>query len=73
MYIKIRAFPDFHSDKIEKLADDKFKVYVKAPAKNGQANKAICELVANYFGNPEGGVKIVSGHIGPSKLLQVGK
>lgn len=73
MYIKIRAFPDFHSDKIEKIANDKFNVFVKASAKNGQANKAICNLVSEYFGNPEGGVKIVSGHLGPSKLLQVGK
>lgn len=73
MYIKITAFSDFHSDKIEKITNDKFKVYVKAPAKNGQANKAICELLTKYFENPAGGVKIIKGHKSPSKLLKVGK
>jgi uncharacterized protein YggU (UPF0235/DUF167 family) len=39
MYIKVTVFPDFKSEKIEKINEDSFKMYLKQPAQRGMAIK----------------------------------
>lgn len=46
-------------------------VYVRDPALEGKANKAVVELLAKYYGVPKSLVEIVGGHTSKHKIVNV--
>jgi uncharacterized protein (TIGR00251 family) len=69
MYLKIKVIPDSKKEKVEKLKDDEYRVWVKAPAENNLANTRVIELCREMF--PCTSIRIVSGHHSPSKILSI--
>jgi uncharacterized protein YggU (UPF0235/DUF167 family) len=69
MYVKIKVVPDSKKEKVEKLKDDEYRMWVKVPAENNAANYRVLELVKEMF--PETSVRILSGHHSPSKILSI--
>ena len=67
MYLKIKVIADCKQEKIEKLKDDEYRVWVKQSAENNQANTRVLEMIRELF--PDTSVRIVSGHHSPSKIL----
>ncbi|MDE2038379.1 MAG: DUF167 domain-containing protein, partial [Patescibacteria group bacterium] len=52
-----------------KKADDLFVVSVREPAERGEANERVLELLRlEHPGKP---VRLVSGHLKPSKIVEV--
>lgn len=47
-------------------------VYVKEPALDGKANKAIVKLLADYYEVPKAQVTIISGLTSRIKIIQIG-
>jgi len=70
MYIHVRIFPKSKEEKIEEVKESHFEVHVKAEAKEGKANKRLLEIIRERFPKARE-IKIVSGHLNPSKLLSV--
>ena len=70
MYIHIKVKTSAKKESFEQINDDHFKVSVREPAERNLANTRILELVKNRFPDSQG-IKIVSGHHSPSKLLSV--
>ena len=48
---------------------NRIQVAVKAEAKKGQANHAVCSVLSKIFSNP---VTVISGHTARAKKVQVG-
>ena len=48
---------------------NRIQVAVKAEAKKGQANHAVCSVLSKIFSNP---VTVISGHTARTKKVQVG-
>lgn len=69
MKIFVKAKAGAKNEKIEKLDETHFFVAVKAPAKNGKANRAVEKAIAGHFGAPVSRVSIVKGHSGRQKTL----
>jgi uncharacterized protein (TIGR00251 family) len=69
MYLKLKVVPDAKQEKIEKLKDDEYRIWVKAPAENNRANTRILEIIRELY--PASRVRLVSGHISPSKIVSV--
>ena len=46
-------------------------VYVREPAIDGRANKAVTELLAKYFEVPKSHVQLVSGHKSKQKRFEI--
>lgn len=69
MYIKVTVFPDSKKEKIEKVKEDTFKIYIKQPAEGGQANKRIIEIVRGMYAGKK--VRIVNGALTPKKLIEI--
>jgi uncharacterized protein (TIGR00251 family) len=69
MLIKVKVFPESREDKIEKIDDENYKVYVRAGAQNGHANKEVIFLLSKHFGK---GVKMVSGGTRQNKIFSIG-
>jgi predicted DNA-binding helix-hairpin-helix protein len=52
MYLKIKVIPDSKSQRIEKMDEDSWKIWVKVPAENNAANTRVLELIREAdFGN----------------------
>ena len=49
MRIQVKAHARSRRESVVKQADGSFKVDVKAPPSDGEANAAICKLLAEYF------------------------
>jgi len=72
MRIRIRVKANAKQQRIEKINDVDFAVWVRQQAKQGQANQGVIELLSRYFDIPKSRVSIVSGHASKHKVVEVG-
>lgn len=71
MKIFLSVKPAARENKIEKIDEDSYKVWVKEPAEKGKSNRAIIKNLAEYFKVPSGRVRIVAGHTSRSKIVEI--
>jgi len=69
MKIFVKAKPNSHEQKVEKIDEQNFVVSVKEPPINGMANRAIVKVLSEYFHTS--GVRIISGHISRNKIVEI--
>ena len=53
------------------LLENELLVYVREPALEGKANKAVVQLVAEYYDAPKTKIEIVRGLTSSHKLLRI--
>lgn len=71
MLIKVKVIPDQTNEQIVKNGDDSYNVYLREPPKRGMANKRlVAVLLENIHPKPKC-VRIVSGHLSQSKIIEV--
>lgn len=46
-------------------------LWVKAPAREGRANKAVVELLSRYLGVPKSRITVLKGHTARNKIIDV--
>jgi hypothetical protein len=71
MKIFIKTKSSAKNNKIIKINDAHFEVWVKEPAKEGKANEAVIKLVAEYLGIAKSKIKITHGQKSKHKTLEV--
>lgn len=71
MRINIKAKPQAHEEKVEKIDESNFIVCVKEPPDKGKANAAIEKVLANYFDIAKSRVHIISGHSSREKIVEI--
>jgi len=71
MRINIKAKPNSKQEKVEKIDEKNFVVYVKEPPEKGKANEAIRNALAVYFKIASSRIKIVAGYSSRNKLIDV--
>lgn len=68
--IDVRVSPKNSRNAVE-LKNGVIKVYVTAPPVDGEANEAVCKLVAARLGVPKTNVRVVRGDTSKTKTLEV--
>lgn len=71
MKIFVKAKPNSHEEKVEKIDDTHFIISVKEPPVQGKANRAIIEACADYFGCATSRISIVAGAAAREKILEI--
>ncbi len=71
MKIKVKAKPLAGEEKVEKMADGSLVVSVKEPPVNGQANRAIRRVLADYYGIDQMQVRLVLGFSSRQKVFEI--
>ena len=71
MKIFVKAKPGAFQNKIEKLDETNFTVSVTEPPIQGRANRAIVELLAEYFSVSKTSVRIISGATSRNKIIEI--
>ena len=71
MKIFIKAKPNSREEKIEKVDETHYVVFVKEPPIKGKANEAIRNVLAVYFKTSSSNVRIVSGFSSRNKIVKI--
>lgn len=71
MTIYVRARPQAKYQKIEKVKEGHYGIWVKESPKEGKANEAIISAFATYFNIPKSFITIVSGLMSKSKVIEI--
>ncbi|MBO5422935.1 MAG: DUF167 domain-containing protein [Fibrobacteraceae bacterium] len=71
MRIQVKAHARSRREAVNPQPDGSFKVEVKAPPSDGEANAAICKLLAEYFHKPKSAVRVVLGGTNSRKVIEV--
>lgn len=70
MRIQVKVITRASSEKIEKINEGQYKVWLtKAPVK-GEANGALIKFLANYFDIPKSAIEIIGGKTSSEKLIE---
>ena len=71
MKIFVQAKPGAEEERVEKIDESNFRIWVKEPPVQGKANAAIIKALAGYFGVSQSQVRIISGHTSRSKIIAI--
>jgi len=69
--ISIKVQPRSSKEAVEQLADGSYKVFTHSSPTDGEANKAVIEILAKHFKTTKSDVKIVSGLTSRNKIAVV--
>ena len=70
--ISVTVKPQAKRQEVKKAPDGTYLASVHAPAREGKANQALIELLADHFSVPKSSVWIIQGHTGRRKLVEIG-
>jgi uncharacterized protein len=70
MLIKVKVFPQAGQEQIIKKGENSFEVWVKERPIQGQANRAVAKVLAEYFKIPVGNIKLVKGFKQRNKVFE---
>jgi len=70
MRIQVKVKPNSKTQEVSQEGNS-FAVKVKEPAREGRANQAVVELLAEHFGVPKSKVRILSGFGSRTKVIEV--
>ncbi len=71
MVITIHAKPNAKVAKVTEISGKELKVSIPAPATDGKANEKLIEILAEYYDTPKSMIKIINGHSGRTKVVEV--
>ncbi len=71
MKITVKVKASAKMAKVERLSDGIFSVWVKEKPREGKANYAVREGIAEYFHIPKSRVTLMSGEKSKSKLFEI--
>lgn len=71
MKICVRVKARAKQDRVEKIAEGQYKVWVKAVPERGKANEAVIKTLSEYLGLPRSQISLVSGQTSSQKILQI--
>lgn len=69
--VTVRVVPRASQNKIELQDDGSLKVWVKSPPVDGEANKAVCELIAKATKVANSAVRVEAGRTSREKRIRV--
>lgn len=71
MKIFVKVKPLSKTEKIEKIDENNFIIFVKEPPIQGKANTAIIKALSEYFNTPKSNIKIISGLTSKNKIVHI--
>ncbi len=69
MKLFVAAKPGSKFNRVDRIDQEHFRVYLKEPAEDGRANDALIEVLADYFDCPQSRFTLLSGHRSRQKIV----
>ena len=71
MLIKVKVFPASKKEEIIKKKENSFEVKVKEKPIRGEANRAVIDVLSNFFNVPKNKIKLIKGFKQRSKIFKI--
>ena len=71
MKIKVFVKPNAKKQKVEKVAETEYRVFVNAPPTEGKANEAVVKALASFFDIPKSAIQILTGLHSKIKMIEI--
>jgi uncharacterized protein (TIGR00251 family) len=71
MRIWVKVIPRSSRNKIEKISEGEYKVWVTAPPVDNKANTMLLKILADYFGVSKSCLTIIGGKTAKKKLIEI--
>ncbi len=71
MKISVKVKPNNKQEKIKKISQDEFLTWIKSPAKEGKANKAVIKVLADYFSVSKSNIVLIKGEKSKNKIFEI--
>ncbi len=71
MMLKVKVIPNAKASRIQPLSEDCLKAYLTAPPVDGKANKALTEIISEYYKVKKGRVSIIRGKRSQNKIVEI--
>lgn len=71
MRIYIKTIPRASRNKIEKISEGEYKVWLTAAPINNKANEKLVEVLADYFAISKSLIKIIGGKTSKTKIIEI--
>jgi uncharacterized protein len=71
MRISVKVKPNAKQEKIEKVTESHFLVWIKEKPQEGKANKAAIKVLSQYFGVPQSRVILLKGQSSREKIFEI--
>jgi len=71
MLVKVKVHPNSKKEKIQKLAESEFEIWVREKAENNLANGRVISAIAGHFGVSDSKIRVVKGRHFPNKILTI--
>lgn len=69
--IKVKVRTESRKNSVIKVKEDEFIVETMHKPRQGDANRSVISLIADYFKIPPSYVRIIKGHTSPSKIISL--
>ncbi len=69
--LRVKVVPGAKRTRLVGILDDRVKITVAAPPEAGQANRAVCKLLADLLNLPRRDVTVTTGHSQPRKTIEL--
>ncbi len=71
LHITVKVVAGAKRESLKEITSGRFEISVREEAERNLANKRVVALIAERFGVSEKLVRILKGHRGPAKLMEV--
>jgi len=71
--IQVIVKPNSKKEKVEKIDETNFKIYVNDPPRENKANESVIKLLSEYFGVQRSKITILKGIKSKVKIIEIGK
>lgn len=69
--MRVKVVPNASRSRVSGMLGDRLKVQLAAPAEDGRANRALCELISKSLGVKKADVIVTAGHAQPHKTVAI--
>ena len=73
MKIFVKVKPKAKEEKVQKISETNFKVWVREAPEKGRANLAVIRVLADYFDTSQSSIKIDSGSKSRLKIIEINR
>ena len=71
MRIYVKVVPKSSRNKIEKISDEEYKVWVTAPPVDGKANDMLIQVLSKHFDVSKSSLSIIGGKTARVKIIDI--
>jgi len=71
MRIYIKVIPRSAKNEVQKISEGEYKIKLTAPPVDGEANKMLIKILAEYFGVSKSSIEIVGGKTAKTKIIDI--